>query len=253
MKKLQGRVAIVTGATSGMGRATAELFAREGARLILSGRDRSRGREVEETIRDAGGEAHFVAGDVSLEDTNRALVRRATAEFGRLDTLVANAGVLGLGTITELSPQVWRETLATNLDAVYYLLHFGIPALLDARRGSIVVNGSIASKKGFPGHAAYCASKGALPALARQVAMDYGPSIRINVLTTGPVDTPLIWDSAAAFENPAEAVAEAGRKTPLKRLGSPADVAKAALFLASDDSSWITGSSLTIDGGVTSL
>ncbi len=251
--KLLGKVAIVTGATSGMGRAIAELFAREGAKLILSGRDRGRGREVEKAISNAGGEADFVRGDVGGQETNRTLVEQATRKFGRLDILIANAGTLGLGTVTEVTPETWRTTLATNLDAVFYLLHFGIPALLDSGGGSVVVNGSIASEKGVPGHAAYCASKGALPALVRQVAADYGPAIRINVLTTGPVDTPLIWDSAVAFENPEQAVAEAGRRTPLRRLGSPSDVAKAALFLASDDSSWITGSSLTIDGGVTSL
>ena len=110
--------------------------------------------------------------------------------------------------------------------------------------------GSIAAFKAFPSHAAYCASKGALLALVRQVAMDVGPSIRVNLLCPGPVDTPLLWESAAAFPEPAIAVTDAAKKTVLKRLGRPEDIARAALFLASGDSDWITGSALTIDGGI---
>jgi len=113
-----------------------------------------------------------------------------------------------------------------------------------------VVGGSIAALKGFPNHAAYCASKGALLALVRQVAIDYGPDIRINALCPGPVDTPLIWDSASAFPDPSRAVAVVAQKTLMKRLGSPDDIARAALYLASDESGWVTGTSITIDGGI---
>jgi NAD(P)-dependent dehydrogenase (short-subunit alcohol dehydrogenase family) len=116
--------------------------------------------------------------------------------------------------------------------------------------GSIVAVGSIAAFKAFPNHAAYCASKGALVALVRQAALDYGPSVRVNLVCPGPVDTPLIWDSAAAFPDPARAVAAVAERTVLKRLGRPEDVARAALFLASSDSAWITGTTLTIDGGI---
>jgi NAD(P)-dependent dehydrogenase (short-subunit alcohol dehydrogenase family) len=116
--------------------------------------------------------------------------------------------------------------------------------------GAVVVIGSIAAFKGFPNHAAYCASKGALVALVRQLAIDYGPAIRANVLCPGPVDTPLIHASAAAFPDPAKAVAAAAERTLLKRLGTPDDVARAALFLATDDSAWMTGTALTLDGGI---
>jgi NAD(P)-dependent dehydrogenase (short-subunit alcohol dehydrogenase family) len=170
--------------------------------------------------------------------------------FGRVDVAVANAGVLGLGSVTELPVESWKRTLAVNLDAVFYLMRAAIPAMRANGGGSILVNASIAAFKGFPNHAAYCASKGALVALVRQVAIDVGPAIRVNVLCPGPVDTPLLWDSAVAFPEPAEAVAAAGRKTILKRLGQPEDVAKAALFLVSSESDWITGSALTIDGGI---
>ena len=182
-------------------------------------------------------------------DTNRALLTCAVESFGGVDILVPNAGLLGLASITELEPDLWHKTVATNLDAVYYLLHLGIPELQRRGGGTIVVNGSVAAFKVFPNHAAYCASKGALVALVKQVALDYGPSIRINLMCPGPVDTPLIQASTAAFPNPDEIIRETAEGVPMKRLGTPEDIARAALFLASDDSSWITGSCLVVDGG----
>ena len=137
-----------------------------------------------------------------------------------------------------------------NLDAVFYLMRFALPDMQRRGSGSFVVVSSIAALKGFPNHAAYCASKGALVSLVRQVAIDYGPKVRVNALCPGPTDTPLIWDSAAAFPDPAKAVEDAGKRTLMKRLGQPEDIARAALFLASSDSEWVTGTSLTVDGGI---
>jgi NAD(P)-dependent dehydrogenase (short-subunit alcohol dehydrogenase family) len=249
--KLADRVAIITGGTSGMGSAIAELFAREGACVVIGGRDLSRGAAVVDRIRAQGGRAEFVAGDVAAPAANEALVAAAVERFGGVDILVANAGRLGLGSVTGISIESWRETIATNLDAVFYMLKAGIPKMLDRGRGAVVITGSIAAFKGFPNHAAYCASKGALISFARQVSADYAPAIRVNVICPGPVDTPLIWDSAQAFPDPASAVADAAAATLLKRLGSPVDIANAALFLASDDSAWVTGAVLTVDGGRT--
>jgi NAD(P)-dependent dehydrogenase (short-subunit alcohol dehydrogenase family) len=158
--------------------------------------------------------------------------------------------MLGLGSAADVPVETWRQTLSVNLDAVFYLLRCALPALQERGGGSIVVVGSIAAFKGFPNHAAYCASKGALVALVRQVAIDFGPKVRINLLCPGPVDTPLIWESAAAFPDPSKAVADVGQRTVLKRLGQPEDVARAALFLASSDSDWVTGTALTVDGGI---
>jgi NAD(P)-dependent dehydrogenase (short-subunit alcohol dehydrogenase family) len=250
MSKLDGKAAIVTGATSGMGRATALLFAREGASVLASGRDAERGASLVREIRDGGGRAEFVAGDVSLLESNERLVSECRRAFGRVDTAVCCAGMLGLGSAADVPVETWRRTLAVNLDAVFYLLRSLLPALQERGGGSIVVVGSIAAFKGFPNHAAYCASKGALVALVRQVAIDFGPKVRINLLCPGPVDTPLIWESAAAFPDPSKAVADVGKRTLLKRLGQPEDVARAALFLASSDSDWVTGTALTIDGGI---
>jgi len=249
MRKLEHKVAIVTGATIGMGWAIAERFAREGAAIVAGGRDDERGRALLERIRGEGGRAEFVAGDIGTLEANAALVERAQAAFGGVDILVANAGVLGIGSVTEVPVETWHQTLATNLHAVFYLCRLGIPALQARGGGTIVINGSIAALKAFPNHPAYCASKGALVPLVKQLALDYGPTIRANLMCPGPVDTPLLWDSARAFPDPAAAVANAGARTALRRLGLPSDIANLALFLASEDSSWITGSAFTVDGG----
>ena len=231
--KLEGKVAIVTGATIGMGRAIAERFAAEGAAIVAAGRDPARGADVVNAIRSAGGRAEFVPGNIGTPEANRALVDRAIEAFGGVDILVPNAGILGIGSITEVSIETWHETIATNLNAVFYLCRAGIPAMSKRGGGSIVVNGSIAAVRAFPNHPAYCASKGALVPLVKQIALDYGPSVRCNLMCPGPVDTPLLWDSARAFPDPASAVEAAGQGTALRRLGLPTDIASLALFLAS--------------------
>jgi len=250
-KQLQDKVFIITGATSGMGEAIAERFAREGAKLVISGRDEERGNRVATHILAYNDNVVFVAGDVSEPATNRELVETARSIYGRLDGIVTNAGQLGLGSVTELAEGDWRFTFGTNVDSVYYLSKFAIPEMKKQGGGVIVVNASIAAFKIFPNHAAYGASKAAAVALTRQMALDHGPGIRVNAICPGPVDTPLIWNSAEAFENPDEAVAEAAQATALKRLGEPDDIAGLALFLASDQSAWMTGSVITIDGGRT--
>lgn len=248
--KLKDKVFIITGATSGMGKGIALKFAEEGASLILSGRDQKRGDEVLSEIKSKNGNAEFVAGDVGDKSINQNLVEFAVERFGKLDGLVTNAGILGLGKITELETETWRRTFQTNLDSVYFLLKYAIPEMEKTGKGVVVINASIAAYKSFPNHAAYCASKAGLLALAKQAAVDYGPEIRINSICPGPVDTNLLHDSAIAFPDPENAVSDAEKGTLMKRLGQPADIAKMALFLASDDSSWITGSAFTIDGGI---
>jgi NAD(P)-dependent dehydrogenase (short-subunit alcohol dehydrogenase family) len=247
--KLAEKVAVITGATQGMGEGIALLFAQEGANLVLSGRDAERGQRILERVQALGGRAEFVAGDIAHFETNQALVDRALERFGRLDVLVPNAGQLGLGSVTDVSLETWHETIAVNLHAVFYLCRAGLPALRASQAGSIVVNGSIAAFRAFPNHPAYCAAKAGLVGLVRQIALDYGPEVRANVMCPGPVDTPLIWDSARAFPDPEAAVQKAAERTLLKRLGTPLDVAKLALFLASSDSPWCTGAVFTIDGG----
>lgn len=249
-KSLINKTYIITGASSGMGRATAVRFAQEGAQLILSGRDQERGQQVVDEVLSANGTAVFYPGDVSDLDYNKKLVELAIQNYGQLDGLVTNAGILGLGSITEIEPKLWDNTFGVNVNSVFYLLKFAIPEMLKRPSASVVVNSSIAAFKTFPNHPAYCASKAALVALAKQAAVEYGPTIRINCICPGPVDTPLIHASAVAFPDPAKAVEDAGKNTLLKRLGTPEDIAKLTLFLISEDSSWITGSVYNIDGGI---
>ena len=233
-----------------MGRAIAERFAREGARLVLSGRDEQRGRSILTAIQEQGGAAVFLPGDISQPEANRQLVECALHTYGRLDGIVTNAGHLGLGAVADIPPDEWHYAFAVNLHAVYYLSHYAIPYLREQGRGVIIATASIAAFKSFPNHPAYCAAKAGLVALVRQMALDYGPAIRVNAICPGPVDTPLIWDSARAFPDPAQAVENAAQATALKRLGKPEDIAALAFFLASEEASWITGTAITIDGGV---
>jgi NAD(P)-dependent dehydrogenase (short-subunit alcohol dehydrogenase family) len=248
--RLEGKVAIITGATSGMGKGIAQRFVKEGASVILSGRDEERGNELMKSLQHEGGRAVFVKGDVSEAKTNEDLVHAAIHHFGKLDIIVTNAGKLGLGSVTDIDINEWHETINTNLNANFYLSRYAIPEMQKQGNGVIVINSSIAAFKSFPNHAAYCASKAALIALVKEMALDYGPIIRVNAICPGPVDTPLIWDSAKAFENPETIVQQTANNTLMKRLGKPEDIAALALFLVSDEASWITGSAFTIDGGI---
>ena len=244
--KLKDKVCIITGATSGMGKAIAETFSKEGAMLILSGRNAERGHRLEKQLSDA----IFVPGDITDPTYNQLLVETAINSFGKLDILSLNAGILGLGNVKDLSIEEWQNTLNTNLSSLFYICKYALPHLQKESRGNILINASIAAFKSFPNHPAYCASKAGSVALMKQMAVDYAPNVRVNAICPGPVDTPLLWDSAKAFEHPEAAVANAKKATLLKRLGTPEDIAKLALFMVSDDSSWITGTTITIDGGI---
>jgi NAD(P)-dependent dehydrogenase (short-subunit alcohol dehydrogenase family) len=244
--KLKDKVCIITGATGGMGMAIAETFDLEGAKLVLSGRNIERGNTLSKKLK----HAIFVPGDVSQPSHNEELVEVAIANFGKLDLLSINAGILGLGNVVELPISSWHTTLDTNLSSIFYLSKFAIPYLQKESNAIILINASIAAYKSFPNHPAYCASKAASLALMRQMAVEYAPKIRVNAICPGPVDTPLLWDSAKAFEKPELALENARKATLMQRLGTPSDVAKLALFLVSEDASWITGTAMNIDGGI---
>lgn len=241
-----GKVVLVTGATSGMGKAVAEAFARAGANVVLSGRDEARGKALEDQLPNS----IFIPGDISTPQANAHLVEAALARFGGLDVISLNAGVLGIGSAVDAPLEVWEQTLNTNLSAIFYMAKYAMPELSKNPGASMVINASIAAFKSFPNHPAYCASKAGAVALAKQLALDYGPAVRVNAICPGPVDTPLLWESAAAFPDPKTAVEKAGKATLMKRLGTPEDVAKLTLFLASDQASWMTGSAVTLDGGI---
>ena len=240
------KTAIITGATSGIGQGIAWALNKQGANLILSGRNVGRGQRLEKQL---GPSAHFVAGDIKQPRANEALVEAALERFGRLDMLVLSAGQLGIGKLDTLSLEDWQETIATNLNAVFYLLKYAIPEMQKRGEGSVVIIGSVAALHAFPNHPAYSASKGALPALVRQLARDYSPEIRVNLVSPAQVITPLLHNSVKAFDNPDEILEETAQKLPMKRLGLPEDIAHTVLHLLSDQASWITGSNFVVDGG----
>jgi NAD(P)-dependent dehydrogenase (short-subunit alcohol dehydrogenase family) len=249
MKTLSGKVSIITGGTSGMGEGVVLKFSSEGSKLVIGGRDIQKGSTLERRLAENGYGAVFVPGDVSEPLLNKKLVETAVSSFGRLDILVLSAGRLGIGRLTDVSEEQWERTINVNLNAVFYLLKYAIPVMIENGGGNIVIIGSVAAFHAFPGHPAYCASKGALVSLVRQVAADYGPAIRINLICPAQVDTPLLRDSVRAFDNPHTIINQTEARLPLRRLGTVKDIADAVHFLAGDSSSWITGSCLTVDGG----
>lgn len=249
MDSLAGKVSVITGATSGMGAGVATKFSEEGSKIVLGGRDIPKGKSFAKQLSKGASSSVFVPGDISDPGTSKNLVNAAISSFGRLDIVVMSAGRLGIGKITELEEEEWIRTINVNLNSVFYLIKYAVPEMLKNGGGNIVIIGSVAAFHAFPAHAAYCASKGALVSLVRQVAADYGPEIRINLLCPAQVDTPLLRNSVKAFENPGTIIKQTESRLPMKRLGTAKDIADAVHFLAGDKSSWITGSCLTIDGG----
>jgi NAD(P)-dependent dehydrogenase (short-subunit alcohol dehydrogenase family) len=249
MGQLDNKVAIVTGATSGIGRATALLFAKEGAKLVVSGRRKAELEALVADIRAAGGEAALYAGPVENEATAEALVKTALDQFGRLDVAFNNAGVLGeAGPSTGVSLGGWNEALAINLTGAFLGAKHQIPAMLKSGAGSIIFTSTfVGHTASFPGVAAYAASKSGLIGLTQTLAAEFGPQgIRVNALLPGAVDTPMYQ----AMNGTVEAKSFITGLHALKRVSTPEELAKAALFLASDAASFQTGSAMLVDGGL---
>jgi NAD(P)-dependent dehydrogenase (short-subunit alcohol dehydrogenase family) len=249
--RVDGKVAIVTGAASGIGRATAVALAHEGARVALADIDEPGGSEASEEIRQANGVAIFQRTDVGSTDDVRDLVQAAVGRFGRLDILVNNAGVAIGGSVTESSEEDWNAVLNVNLTSMWRGMHFAIPEMLENGGGSIVNTSSVQGSVGFAGWAGYAASKGGIDALTRQVAVDYAPqNIRVNAVIPGTILTPM--NERIVRESPNGAEIEAGwlAMHPVNRLGKPEEVANAIVWLASDEASFVTGETLRVDGGM---
>jgi NAD(P)-dependent dehydrogenase (short-subunit alcohol dehydrogenase family) len=249
MKRLDGKVALITGGGTGIGAACARLFAQEGAAVVITGRRKDALDAVVKDIAQKKGRALAVAGSVTDEAHARSAVEQAVRKFGRLDALVNNAGAGAFGKpLHETDEATWNEMLAINLTGAYRMIKAAVPELIKAGGGSIVNVSSIASLVGIPMTAAYSASKGGMDALTRCVAIDYAPQkVRCNSVCPGLVDTPM---ASGLIENK-EALAQIMTAYPLGRYGTSEEVAKLILYLASDESSWMTGSVIPIDGGMT--
>jgi NAD(P)-dependent dehydrogenase (short-subunit alcohol dehydrogenase family) len=253
MRTLEGKAAIVTGAASGIGRATAGLFAERGAKVVAADWNEAAGREAVEEIRQGGGEAVFRHADVSQARDVERMVRFAVETYGRLDILVSNAAVQILGQLTETSEEDWDRLHSVNLKGVFLCSKYAIPEMIKGGGGSVVNVASVLGLVGDPDLAAYCAAKGGVIALTKAAAMGYGPKgVRVNCICPGDVNTPMVQEYFAKEPDPEMARQRVNAHYALRRIAEPREVAEAAAYLASDASSFMTGSVLVVDGGLTS-
>lgn len=247
-----GKVVLVTGASSGIGAAIARAFGAASADVLLSGRDSRRAKQVMSDM-PGGGRTRFAAVDLGEAAASDRLVETALREFGRLDVLVNNAGVIHRATVEETTDAQWRQTMTVNLDAAFRLSRAAVPAMRRQGGGAIVNIASDWALVGGERGAAYCASKGALVALTRAMALDHARDrIRVNAVCPTDVDTPMLDSEFVSTGETREAGLERlGAGIPMGRVGTPEEVAQAVLFLASDAASFVTGVALPVDGGVT--
>ena len=248
MKRLEGKVAIVTGGGSGIGRATAELFAGQGARVVVADYKAEQGREAAEAITKAGGEARFVEVDVSSFAQVERMVEAAVAAYGGIDILFNGAGVLAFGTVLETDESTWNRVLGINLTGTFLCSKAVLPHLIKRGGGAIVnVSSSTGAHDAGSNAAAYVTSKGGVALLTKAMAVDHArDNVRVNALAPGPTDTPMLRENFSP-----EKLKAFAETFPMKRLGRPEELARAALFLASDESSFVTGALLAVDGGQT--
>ena len=249
--KLPGKTAIVTGGTYGIGNAIASLFVNEGAKVVIAGRDESKGRDALKVLRRESKHTIFVKADVSKSEDVKNLVEETVRTFGRIDILVNNAGINPVGTALDTTEELWDRVMAINLKGPFLCCKYVIPYMIEGGGGSIVNLGSINSFMAFENEAAYDASKGGVLLFTRATALDFaGKNIRVNCICPGAIDTPLLQAIFKESPNPKEMEEAMKKRHPLKRMGAPEEIAKAALFLASDDSSFMTGAAIAVDGGI---
>lgn len=253
MGRLDGKRAIITGAGSGIGRASAIRFAREGAKVIVSGRTASKVEETARMIREAGGAALAMARDAGVEADVEAMVSRCVSEFGGIDVFFANAAIwLGNISIFDQTVEQWNEVMRVNVISVFLAVKHAAPHMRAQRSGSIIFTSSVASLRANGGDAAYSASKAAVNSVAQTAANElYGTGVRVNSILPGLIETEgtkVIFDAARARG----AESKIGKVNPLKRAGQPDEIATMAAFLASDEGSYVNGQSIAVDGGVSS-
>ncbi len=251
--KLEAKVVILTGGTSGIGRAAAPLFCREGAKVVIGARNEEAGASVVREVQENGrGEALFIKTDVSVPEQVENLINETIKSYGRVDVLYGNSGVLPTSTAPDTTLETWRRCIDVNLSGNFYLAKYGIPALIETGGKTILFTGSELGTVGARAMVAYCASKGGLINMTRALAIDcasYG--IRVNCVAPGPIETPMLRKMFDDAENPDEYERIQTEPVLLKRFGTPEEIAEVALFLASDASSYMTGAIVVADGGAT--
>ena len=252
--RLKGKTAIITGATSGIGRASAIVFAQEGAQVLACDLQAERGQELVAEIKQIGGEASFFEANVSRRADNEALVDACLQRYGKLDILYLNAGINLPKLITDSSDDEIDRVIDVNVKGLIYATRYAIPLMLKQGGGAIVITASKTGLVAQTDSPVYCATKGAAVMLAKALALDYATqNIRVNAICPGIIDTPMLKAFAQAMPDPDAAWAEYSAAQPMGRLGTPEECANAALWLASDEASFITGVALPIDGGFTAM
>jgi NAD(P)-dependent dehydrogenase (short-subunit alcohol dehydrogenase family) len=252
--RLAGRVALVSGGTRGIGEAIVRLFAAEGASVAFSGRRAADGEALARALETDGAAGFYVNADVSIEDDVRRLVAATLDRFGRLDILVNNAGITATGRVEEMDVDTWRSVMEHNMTSMFLVSREAIPALRASGGGSIINLGSTYGVVGSAGNAAYGVSKAGAISFSKHLALELAADhIRVNALCPGGTMTPMNLEWAAAQDDPEEAQRALAARHPIGRLSSPDEQARAALFLASDDSSYVTGTALMADGGYTAI
>ena len=248
-KQFAGKVAFVTGATSGIGQACAIAFAEAGANVVCVGRKEDALRDVEETIRDTGSESLTIQADLARDGEAERAVQRATTVFGGIDVLVNAAGHISNGTIENTSLDAWDDMMNVNVRAAFMLMQKALPSLIE-RRGNIVNVSSVTGLRAFPGVLAYCVSKAALDQLTRCAALELAPKgVRVNAVNPGVVVTQIHKRGGMSEEAYAKFLEHSKTTHPLGRTGRPEEIASLVLYLASDNALWITGATYSIDGG----
>lgn len=250
--RLKDKIVIITGSGSGIGKSSALLFAREGAVVIVNDVDVDKGNETVEEIRQEGGSAQFIQADVTNPDSVRAMTESIISTYGRIDVLFNNAGISGVGALHEIEPEQWDRVMTVNIKGVFLPSKYVLPHMMERKSGSIINMSSCIAEIGLARRASYAATKGAVLALTKSMQVDYAPyNIRINALLPGTIMTPFVENYLKTSYADPEAAYESLKKRQLSGdLGRPEDVAQAALFLASDESKFMMGSPLYIDGGV---
>lgn len=253
MGRLDNKVAVITGAGRGIGLAGAAAFVREGAKVVVAEIDEDLGGRAEATLRERGGEATFVRTDCSDPADVKSLMAETRRLYGGLDVLYNNASIfLGEddGPVTDLAEETWQQVLRANLDSVFLCSKYAIPLIIESGGGSVINTGSSASVMGIPGCDAYTAAKGATVSLTRSMAVEYGPKgVRVNCICPAGVETEMV--KASNLDNPDFDAEFFFSRAPLGRFGTPDEIAKVAVFLASDESSYINGAIVRADGGIT--